>query len=75
RAQRRYDELINRGDDISYDDVLKNVRERDYIDSHRANSPLVKAEDAIEIDNSNLTLEEQFEKILSLVNTRLESLD
>ena len=75
RAQRRYDELINRGDNISYDDVLKNVRERDYIDSHRANSPLVKAEDAIEIDNSNLNLEEQFEKILSLVNTRLESLD
>lgn len=75
RAQRRYDELINRGDDISYDDVLKNVRERDYIDSHRANSPLVKAEDAIEIDNSNLNLEEQFEKILNLVNTRLESLD
>lgn len=75
RAQRRYDELINRGDDISYDDVLKNVRERDYIDSHRANSPLVKAEDAIEIDNSNLNLEEQFEKILNLVKTRLESLD
>ena len=75
RAQRRYDELINRGDNISYDDVLKNVRERDYIDSHRANSPLVKAEDAIEIDNSNLNLEEQFEKILNLVNTRLESLD
>lgn len=75
RAQRRYDELINRGDNISYDDVLKNVRERDYIDSHRANSPLVKAEDAIEIDNSNLTLEEQFEKILNLVKTRLKSLD
>lgn len=75
RAQRRYDELINRGDDISYDDVLKNVRERDYIDSHRANSPLVKAEDAIEIDNSNLTLEKQFEKILNLVKTRLKSLD
>jgi len=75
RAQRRYDELINRGDDISYDDVLKNVRERDYIDSHRANSPLVKAEDAIEIDNSNLNLEEQFEKILNLVKTRLKSLD
>lgn len=67
RAQRRYDELIGRGDDVIYEEVLKNVRERDYIDSHRENSPLLKAEDAIEIDNSNLTLEEQFEKILLLV--------
>jgi len=75
RAQRRYDELLQRGDDVSFEDVLKNVRERDYIDSHRANSPLVKAEDAIKIDNSNLTLEEQFKKILNLVNSRLESLE
>ncbi len=60
RAQRRYDELIERGDNITYEDVLKNVRERDYIDSNRENSPLVKAEDAIEIDNSNLTLDQQF---------------
>lgn len=74
RAQRRYEELIIRGDDVTYDDVLKNVKERDYIDSHRSNSPLQKAEDAIIIDNSNLTIEEQFKKILNLVNTRLESL-
>lgn len=67
RAQRRYDELIGRGDDVNYEEVLKNVRERDYIDSHRENSPLLKADDAIEIDNSNLTLEAQFEKILQLV--------
>jgi len=71
RAQRRYDELIERGDDITYEDVLKNVRERDYIDSNRENSPLVKAEDAIEIDNSNLTLEQQFKKILNLVEETL----
>jgi len=68
RAQRRYDELIGRGDKVTFDEVLHNVRERDYIDSHRKNSPLVKAEDAIEIDNSNLTLEEQFKKILKLVS-------
>lgn len=72
RAQRRYDELINRGDQVNYEDVLKNVRERDYIDSNRENSPLTKAEDAIEIDNSNLTLEQQFEKILSLVNKAID---
>ena len=62
---------IETGDDITYEDVLKNVRERDYIDSNRENSPLVKAEDAIEIDNSNLTLEEQFKKILNLVEETL----
>ncbi|WP_397362606.1 (d)CMP kinase [Olleya sp. R77988] len=75
RAIRRYDELIDRGDDVKYEDVLRNVQERDYIDSHREDSPLVKAEDAIEIDNSDLTLEEQFSKVLSLVNMTLEDLE
>ena len=73
RAQRRFDELINRGDVVKYEEVLCNVQERDYIDSHRKNSPLVKADDAIEIDNSNLNLEEQFSKIMQLVNMTLES--
>lgn len=73
RAQRRYDELIKRGEDVNYNEVLKNVQERDYIDSHREDSPLVKAEDAIEIDNSNLTLEAQFESIMNLVRMTLES--
>ncbi len=72
RAQRRYDELINRGDQVNYEEVLKNVRERDYIDSNRENSPLTKADDAIEIDNSNLTLDQQFEKILSLVKKAID---
>ena len=72
RAQRRYQELINRGDDIIYEDVLHNVQERDYIDSHRKDSPLVKAEDAIEIDNSNLTLDDQLKKLLQLVVMTLE---
>jgi cytidylate kinase len=67
RAQRRYDELIAKGDKVSYEEVLQNVRERDYIDSHRENSPLLKASDAIEIDNSDLEIEEQFNKILDLV--------
>ena len=60
RAMRRYKELVERGDKVSYEQVLKNIRERDYIDSHREYSPLKKAEDAIEIDNSELDLEEQF---------------
>tara|TARA_R110000868_G_scaffold235995_1_gene489907 strand:+ start:315 stop:1010 length:696 start_codon:yes stop_codon:yes gene_type:complete len=72
RAKRRFDELIKRGDKVNYEDVLKNVEERDFIDSNREDSPLVKAEDAIEIDNSDMTLNEQFEKILRLVNMTIE---
>jgi cytidylate kinase len=72
RAQRRYDELISRGDEVKLEDVLKNVKDRDYIDSHRENSPLMKAEDAIEIDNSHLTLDAQFDKIMNLVSMALE---
>lgn len=73
RAQRRFDELVNRGDEVLYKDVLHNVQERDYIDSNRKDSPLVKAEDAIEIDNSNLSLEEQFQKVLALVTNTLQA--
>ena len=68
RAQRRFDELQQKGDDVSYEDVLKNVVERDYIDTHREDSPLVIADDAIEIDNSYLNKEEQFAAVLELVN-------
>jgi cytidylate kinase len=68
RAQRRYDELIDKGDAVTYDEVLKNVEERDYIDTHRDDSPLVMAEDAIEIDNSHLNREEQFARVLEMVN-------
>lgn len=59
RARRRFDELTAKGENPVYEDVLKNVRERDYIDSHRAVSPLRKADDAIVLDNSNMTLDEQ----------------
>lgn len=68
RAQRRYDELVAKGDAVTYDEVLKNVEERDYIDTHREDSPLVLAADAIEIDNSYLSREEQFAQVLELVN-------
>ncbi|MBJ6369437.1 (d)CMP kinase [Snuella sedimenti] len=68
RAERRYKELIERGDRVDYNAVLKNVQERDYMDSNRKDSPLVKAKDAIEIDNSNMSVEEQFEIISDLVN-------
>ena len=68
RAQRRYDELVAKGDAVTYDEVLKNVEERDYIDTNREDSPLVMAADAIEIDNSYLSREEQFAQVLELVN-------
>lgn len=68
RAQRRFDELQQKGDNVSYEEVLKNVVDRDHMDTHREDSPLVIAEDAIEIDNSYLNKEEQFAAVLELVN-------
>lgn len=73
RAQRRFDELTGKGDDVSFEEVLHNVEERDYIDTHRDNSPLVRAEDAIEIDNSYLSREEQFDVVLGLVNEIIDA--
>jgi cytidylate kinase len=71
RAQRRYDELLAKGDSVSYDEILQNVQERDYIDTHREDSPLVIAEDAIEIDNSYLTREEQLAVVIELITEKL----
>ncbi len=59
RAQRRYDELKAKGQEADFQDILNNVRERDYMDSHREVSPLRQAEDAVLLDNSNMTIEEQ----------------
>ena len=59
RAQRRYDELKAKGDEASYESILENVKERDRIDSGRAISPLRKADDAIELNNSDMTIPEQ----------------
>lgn len=68
RAQRRFDELISKGQTVTFEEVLKNVQERDYIDTHRDDSPLIIANDAVEIDNSFLTRKEQFDLVLELVN-------
>lgn len=65
RAQRRYDELKAKGQEASYDEILKNVVERDYIDSHREVSPLRKADDAIELDNSHMTIAQQNEWLMN----------
>jgi cytidylate kinase len=72
RAERRYKELMDRGDEVAYEAVFKNVQERDFLDTNREDSPLVKADDAIEIDNSHLTLEAQFDKVLQLATMAIE---
>ena len=66
RAQRRFDELVEKGEKPDYDAVLADVNDRDYRDTHRAESPLRQAEDAIVVDNSHLTREEQMKVIYDL---------
>lgn len=75
RAERRFSELIERGDPVTYEAVLQNVQERDYIDSNREDSPLIQANDAIQIDNSHMSLEEQFDKMVELVNITLKKIE
>ena len=72
RAGRRFKELEEKGDKVSYEEVLKNVVDRDHMDTTREDSPLVMADDAIEIDNSFITKEEQFDIILALVREKIE---
>ena len=72
RAQRRYDELQAKGMPADFDDILKNVEERDYIDSHREVSPLRKADDALELDNSNMTIPEQKQWLLDRFNEKVK---
>lgn len=67
RVKRRYEELTSKGIITSIEEVRANLKERDYIDSHRENSPLIQVSDAIVIDNSNLTREEQLEFVMRLV--------
>ena len=73
RAQRRYDELKEKGMPADFNDILKNVQERDYIDSHREISPLRKAPDAIELDNSHMTIAEQSAWLMEQVKQKIEA--
>ena len=79
RAQRRYDELMGKAqtqaekDALNYDDILRNVEERDYIDSHREVAPLRQADDALVLDNSNLTREEQSQWLLERFKEKTQS--
>lgn len=71
RATRRYKELLDKGDKVTFAEVLFNVEERDRIDSTREDSPLLKADDAIEFDNSDMGINEQFERICTLVDRKI----
>lgn len=73
RAQRRYKELCDKGECTDFDSVLTNVKERDYRDTHRSESPLRQADDAILVDNSNMTKEEQIQKIRQLFDEKIRS--
>lgn len=68
RARRRYEELTEKGMDVSFEEILKNVEERDFIDQNREASPLRKADDALILDNGNMSREEQLNWVLTKVN-------
>ena len=75
RAQRRYDELVSKGESPSLEDVMKNLQERDYIDSHRETSPLRQAQDAFVLDNTHMTLHEELVWMLGLLQGRFTLLE
>lgn len=70
RAQRRYDELKQKGMEEPYADILENVKKRDYLDQTRTESPLRKADDAVELDNGQMTIEEQRKWLLDIFRER-----
>lgn len=74
RAQRRYDEMVAKGETPAFEDVLANLRERDYIDSHRETSPLRRAADAFELDNSDMSLTEEIAWIRGLIQGKFSIL-
>lgn len=71
RATRRYDEMVAKGEHPAMEDVVRNLRERDYMDSHRETSPLSKAEDAFVLDNSDMTIREEIAWIKGLIQGKL----
>ena len=71
RANRRFEEMINNGLSVSYDDILNNIRKRDKLDSSRSDSPLIIEKDAIVIDNSNMSIDEQIKQIKQLIDRKI----
>ena len=75
RAQRRYDELVAKGQQPTFEEVLKNLQERDYIDSHRETSPLTQAPDAFVLDNSHMTLDQEVTWLQGLIQGKFGILE
>ena len=75
RAQRRYDELVSKGQKADLAEVLENLRQRDWIDSHRETSPLRRAEDAFVLDNSEMTMEEELCWVRGLIQGKFGILE
>ena len=76
RAKRRFEELREKGDlSTTYEEVLENIKKRDYLDTHRSESPLTQAEDAVVLDNSVMTIEEQNRWLDNLVKERIEQIN
>ena len=73
RAQRRFEELQQKGEKVTFEQVLKNIQERDYQDTHRKESPLQKASDAVEIDNSHTSLDEVVSQIVRLAKEKIKA--
>ena len=71
RAKRRFEEMINNGFSVSYDDILNNIRIRDNLDSSRSDSPLTIEKDAVVIDNSNMSIDEQIKQIIHLIDKKI----
>ena len=71
RAKRRFEEMINNGLPVSYDDILNNIRIRDNLDSSRTDSPLTIEKDAVVIDNSNMSIDEQIKQIILLIDKKI----
>lgn len=72
RAQRRYNELLAKRETVQFEEVLKNLQQRDYIDSHRQDSPLIQAPDAVLLDNSNMSVETQLEYVYQYARPLIE---
>ena len=74
RAQRRYQELLDLGVKVRYEDVLENLKMRDFSDTNRKNSPLIQVKDALLIDNTSLTVDQQFDIVVGIINDKLNLL-
>jgi len=74
RAERRQKELLDKGQEVPFEEILENVVDRDEKDSTRKESPLLKVDDAIEIDNSTMSFDEQVNKIINLAEAKIEAL-